>query len=124
MGRIADGGYRCVRVGRLAVAPTGAGEPKMLSRDSIDYQRAWWFPDGKRILVAGSEPGHSTRLYVRDLEGGKLQPVTPEKIEVSVGQDILSPDGKWIAVSEAGSKSQAIPCGWRRTAPHIRHRRR
>ena len=69
---------------QLSLLPTGAGEPRILSRDSIDYQRAWWFPDGKRILVAGSEPGHSTRLYVRDLEGGKLQPVTPEKMEVSV----------------------------------------
>jgi serine/threonine protein kinase/Tol biopolymer transport system component len=94
---------------QLSLLPTGAGEPRMLSRDSIDYQRAWWFPDGKRILVAGSEPGHSSRLYVRDLEGGKLQPVTPEKVEVSVGQDILSPDGKWIAVSEAGQNAKLYP---------------
>jgi serine/threonine protein kinase len=94
---------------QLSLLPTGAGEPRMLSRDSIDYQRAWWFPDGKRILVAGSEPGHSTRLYVRDLEGGKLQPVTPEKIEVSVGEDILSPDGKWIAISEAGQNARLYP---------------
>jgi dipeptidyl aminopeptidase/acylaminoacyl peptidase len=81
----------------------------MLSRDSIDYQRGWWFPDGKRILVAGSEPGHSTRLYVRDLEGGKLQPLKPEKVEASVGQDILSPDGKWIAISEAGQNARLYP---------------
>ncbi len=94
---------------QLSLLPTGAGEPRMLSRDSIDYQRAWWFPDGKRILVAGSEPGHSTRLYVRDLEGGKLRPVTPENIEVSVGEDILSPDGKWIAVSEAGQNARLYP---------------
>ncbi len=94
---------------QLSLLPTGAGEPRMLSRDSIDYQRAWWFPDGKHILAAGNEPGHSTRLYVRDLEGGKLQPLTPEKVEVSVGQDILSPDGKWIAVSEAGQNARLYP---------------
>ena len=94
---------------QLSLLPTGAGEPRILSRDSIDYQRAWWFPDGKRILVAGSEPGHSTRLYVRDLEGGKLQPVTPENIEVSGGEDILSPDGKWIAISEAGQNARLYP---------------
>jgi eukaryotic-like serine/threonine-protein kinase len=94
---------------QLGLLPTGAGEPRMLSRDSIDYQRAWWFPDGKRILVAGSEPGHSSRIYVRDLDGGKLQPVTPEKVEVSIGQDILSPDGKWIAVSEADQKAKLYP---------------
>jgi len=81
----------------------------MLSRDLVNYQRAWWFPDGKRILVAGSEPGHSTRLYVRDLEGGKLQPVTPEKVEVSTAENILSPDGKWIAVSEAGQNARLYP---------------
>ncbi len=94
---------------QLSLLPTGAGEPRMLSRDSIDYQRAWWFPDGKRILVAGSEPGHSTRLYVRDLEGGKLQPVTPENIETSVGEDILSPDGKWISAAEAGQNARLYP---------------
>jgi len=94
---------------QLSLLPTGAGEPRMLSRNSIDYQRAWWFPDGKRILVAGNQPGHSTRLYVRDLEGGKLQPVTPEKVEVSVAQDILSPDGKWIAVSEVGQNARLYP---------------
>jgi serine/threonine protein kinase len=94
---------------QLSLLPTGAGEPRMLSRDSIDYQRAWWFPDGKRILVAGSDRGHSTRLYVRDLDGGKLQPLTPENIEVSVGQDILSPDGKWIAISEAGQNARLYP---------------
>jgi serine/threonine protein kinase len=94
---------------QLSLLPTGAGEPRMLSRDSIDYQRAWWFPDGKRILVAGSDRGHSTRLYVRDLDGGKLQPLTPENIEVSVGHDILSPDGKWIAISEAGQNARLYP---------------
>jgi Tol biopolymer transport system component len=94
---------------QLSLLPTGAGEPRMLSRDSIDYQRAWWFPDGKRILVAGSEPGHSTRFYVRDLEGGKLQPLTPEKVEVSTAEDILSPDGKWVAVSEAGQNARLYP---------------
>jgi Tol biopolymer transport system component len=94
---------------QLALLPTGAGEPKQLSRDPIEYQRAWWFPDGQRLLVAGSEPGHSTRLYIRDLEGGRLQPVTPEKIEVYVGQNPLSPDGKWIAANEAGKKACLYP---------------
>jgi len=94
---------------QLTLLPTGAGEARKLSRDAIDYQRAWWLPDGKRLLVAGFEPGHSTRLYVRDLEGGKLQPVTPEGIEVSVGQNVLSPDGKWIAAVEAGKKASLYP---------------
>ena len=94
---------------QLTLLPTGVGEPRQLSRDSIDYQRVWWFPDGKRLLVSGSEPGHGNRLYVRDLEGGKLQPVTPERIEVGVGQNILSPDGKWIAAGEAGKKACLYP---------------
>jgi Tol biopolymer transport system component len=81
----------------------------MLSRDPIEYQRAWWFPDSKHILVAGSEAGHSTRLYVRDIAGGNLRPVTPDKIEVTLGEDILSPDGKWIAVAQAGQKASLYP---------------
>jgi Tol biopolymer transport system component len=94
---------------QLIVLPTGPGEPKRLSRDSLDYQRAWWFPDGKRLLVAGSEPGHAVRIFVRDLEGGKLRPVTPEKMEVNPGQSILSPDGHWVAAGESGKKAYLYP---------------
>jgi hypothetical protein len=59
--------------------------------------------------VAGSEPGRSVRFYVRELEGGKLRPVTPKNMEVYQAEKVLSPDGQWLAASEAGKKACLYP---------------
>ncbi len=80
--------------GQLFLLPTKAGEPKLLTNDAINHHfLVRWFPDGKRILFSGNEPGHGVRLYVQDLAGGKPQPITPE----GVRSGSLSPDGKLVA---------------------------
>ncbi|HKW03486.1 MAG TPA: protein kinase [Vicinamibacterales bacterium] len=80
---------------RLSILPTGAGEPQILPTSNIKaYSFAGWFPDGQRILLAGFEEGKSSRMYVRDLKNGAPRPVTPEG--VTVRDNTLSPDGKWI----------------------------
>ena len=61
----------------------GAGEPASIQRAEIEYHWAGWFPDGKRILIAGAAPNERERLYVQDLEGGKPSAVTPEGVGVS-----------------------------------------
>ncbi len=103
--------------GQLFLLPTKAGEPKLLTHDAIDHFYARWFPDGKRILFSGNEPGHGIRLYVQDLAGGKPQPITPE----GVGALPFSPslDGKLVAAigpdqrgylySIAGGEPRPIP---------------
>ena len=80
---------------QIALLPTGAGEPKPLTHDAINHQRAVFFPDGGRILFAGNEPGRGTRLYVQDLAGGKPRAITPEGIRLSRSKPI-SPDGKSV----------------------------
>ena len=82
-------------VSQLALLPVGPGQTRTLPVDAIRYQ-PWgtWLPDGKRILVVGTEPGHGTRLYVRTLEGGKARPVTSQDIRVSFTGITVSPDGK------------------------------
>jgi tRNA A-37 threonylcarbamoyl transferase component Bud32/Tol biopolymer transport system component len=83
---------------QLVLLPTGAGQPKTLPADAIHYAR-WgaFLPDGKRLVVAGSEEGHGARLYVRDLDGGPARPVTPEGIQIRFNGGALSPDGKLVA---------------------------
>jgi Tol biopolymer transport system component/predicted Ser/Thr protein kinase len=80
---------------QLILLPARAGEPKPLTHDAFDHFRARWFPDGKRIVFSGNEPGHGVRLYVQDLAGERPQAITPE------GVDTLalwpSPDGNWVA---------------------------
>jgi hypothetical protein len=84
---------------RLWLYPTGPGDRRALSTGPLDrITAADWFPDGQRLLIEGSEPGRSTRLYVLALSGdGPPRPETPEGF---VG-GLLSPDGARIAtVSE------------------------
>src|SRR5262249_50077598 len=47
--------------------PTGAGEAKALPREGLVAQAADWLPDGKQILVTASEPGHGSRLFLREI---------------------------------------------------------
>ena len=86
---------------KVLVLPTGAGEPRALPRHNIKaFSWAGWFPDGKRILIAGFEEGKGGRMYVQDLSGGPPRPVTPEG--VAVRANTLTPDGKWMAARIKG----------------------
>jgi Tol biopolymer transport system component len=91
----------------LVLLPTGAGETRPLPKDSINHDAspASFFPDGRRIVFTGSEPGHARRAWVQDLEGGKPRPVTPEGI---VGT-ALSPDGRFVAARGPDHKIALYP---------------
>jgi Tol biopolymer transport system component len=120
--------HRSAGQGQLAVYPIGAGEPRDVTHDAINHQWASWFPDGKRILFFGNEPGQPLRLYVQDLDGGTPKPIAPPG--VSAYANAVSPDEKYLVVStpdrrvaiyplDGGSPrllpeslSGAVPCQW------------
>ncbi len=77
---------------QFTLLPTGAGEPKELPKSGISIQSAGWFPDGRRILISGTEPGHGSRLFVQELPDGQLRAITPEGVHFIF--DAVSPDGK------------------------------
>jgi Tol biopolymer transport system component len=79
----------------LLLLPTGPGQSRKISLSGIRCQWGKFFPDGRRVLFAGSEPGHGTRGFVVDLDGGKPRAITPEGVTI-LGQDPFSPDGKTI----------------------------
>lgn len=91
----------------LALFPTGAGPSRALPREDIHYQHATWFPDGRRLLILGSEPGRGLRLYVRDVLGGKAMPITPEG--VSVSRVPPSPDGRLAIAKGPDGKLKLFP---------------
>ncbi len=82
---------------QLALVPTGAGSPKVLSKTGLIYQWGYFFPDGKRLLLWANESGHGSRFYVQEIDGGKPRPITPEGFGVSFGGRAISPDGRMIA---------------------------
>ncbi len=103
---------------QIVLLPTGAGEPRQLTHDSINHSGAGWFPDGKRMIFLGGEAGHGPRLYVQDLDGGSPRAITPEGFISTI--HAVSPDGKlvyarnisngqWVSFSVDGGKPQPIP---------------
>jgi len=80
---------------QLTLLPTKAGESKPLTNDQISHVWARWYPDGKRVLFSGNEPGHGVRLYVQSLGDGKPQAITPEGVNATAFA--ISPDGQMVA---------------------------
>jgi Tol biopolymer transport system component len=74
--------------------PTGAGEARPLTNDTINHQWARWFPDGKHFVFSGNEPGRGVRLYTQDLSGGKPTPISPEGVDAQ--SFVISPDGQSV----------------------------
>jgi Tol biopolymer transport system component len=80
---------------QLFLLPTGAGEQRTLTKDNINHLWTRWFPDGKRLLFGGDEPGKGVRLYVQDIDGHPARAITPEGVNSSLFA--ISPDGKQVA---------------------------
>ncbi|HTJ88023.1 MAG TPA: protein kinase, partial [Terriglobales bacterium] len=80
------------RGGPLSLVPTGAGEARQLTHDSITYTGAQFMPDGRHLLAAGIEPGHGGRDYLIDTSTGSSKPLTPE----GTTGTLISPDGKKV----------------------------
>jgi hypothetical protein len=80
---------------RVTLVPTGAGQPRPIALPRLEHIKngnAHFLADGKHIVVDGNEPGHGTRSYQVDLDGGKPIPITPEGITGG----LVSPDGRYI----------------------------
>ncbi len=58
---------------------------------------ASFLPDGKRMLIAGREPGQQIRLYLME-PGARLHPISEGGISLLFGFSVpVSPDGKMAA---------------------------
>src|ERR1700722_3891397 len=86
--------------GPLMLVPTGAGESRSLTHDSVSYNSVRFLPDGKHLLAGGIEAGHGARDYLIDASTGDSKAITPEGI---VGVH-LSPDGRSTAVHQPDGK--------------------
>jgi Tol biopolymer transport system component len=100
---------------QLAIYPTGAGESVLLPRNGLQVRGARWMPDGRRFLMGAAEPGHGSRLYLWDAEGGKARALTPERYRgLSVSADgkrilVRGPDERSYVWSIDGGEPTPIP---------------
>ncbi len=104
---------------QLILLPTGPGEAKPLTHDSINHSRARWLPDGRRFLFSGKEPGHAARIYRQDSPEAKPAPISPEGIDPLVL--VLSPDGQQVVGVGPDEKAYFYPVagGEPRSVPGI-----
>jgi eukaryotic-like serine/threonine-protein kinase len=94
---------------QLKLLTTGAGEGTVLTKDSVNHSWAHWFPDGKRLLFSGNEPGKGVRLYVFDIASGKSQPISAEGVNGTAF--IISPDSQMVAGIGPDQKGYLYPTG-------------
>jgi Tol biopolymer transport system component len=102
---------------QLVLLPTGPGESKPLTHDSINHSRARWLPDGQRYLFSGKEPGHAARIYRQDSFEAKPVPISSEGIDPLVlvlapdGQQVvgIGPDDKAYFYPVAGGEPRVVP---------------
>ena len=103
----------CVRLdgtaSQLLLLPVGAGEARTIPVNGIRPQSAEWFPEGKRILIIGSESNQQPRTYVADLATGAVKPITAPGVRASR----VSPDGRAaVVITSTGKVSlQSIDTG-------------
>jgi WD40 repeat protein len=81
----------------FVLLPTGVGQQRALSTGNVIPNFGQFFPDSKRLLFDGHEPGHASRVYVMNVDGGQPRPITPERFSLGTHPHSLSPDGKRIA---------------------------
>jgi Tol biopolymer transport system component len=94
---------------QVVLLPTRAGEARQLAMEPLTERGGVsWFPDSKRLVVCGTEPGHKARCYVVDAETGQTRPLTPEGVRgfgLGGGNAPVSPDGRSLLVWDARDPS-------------------
>ncbi|HEY6221372.1 MAG TPA: protein kinase family protein, partial [Candidatus Eisenbacteria bacterium] len=98
---------------RPVLLPTGAGQARTLPQGPIrEYSEGTWMPDGERVILLGTEPGHGSRYYIQDVVGGEPSPITPEGTTgFHFGAHTVSPDGKLLAARGSDGKISLYPIG-------------
>ncbi len=102
-------------LGNLTISPTGTkvayftngdtleirslAQPDNVTRIHIAYGEYQWTPDERRLLLKRGPAAHSGQLFWVNLPDGKFTPALAGLIYHGFA---ISPDGRWLAVTEPG----------------------
>ncbi|MBV8051654.1 MAG: serine/threonine-protein kinase, partial [Acidobacteriaceae bacterium] len=90
---------------QIELLPTGAGQPRVVTNDSLEHTRVRWVPSGRALIFSAFDTNHGPRTYWMDLDSGKMRPVTPEG---TLGL-LVSPDGKFLLARDSERKRWLYP---------------
>jgi hypothetical protein len=90
------------------VIPTGAGTAFRLERPGLTLLHVRWLPDARQVVARARAGEEQARLYLLDVEGSEVRPVTPADLAISGGRWALSPDGTMVAVA-TGQRIEVFP---------------
>jgi hypothetical protein len=89
----------------VVLYPTGAGTARHLELGPIEkVQYLQWFPDGKSLLIRGSESSGVVREYREQATGGTPEPATPEGVA-----GLLKPDGTAVLAQDGSGDWKLYP---------------
>ena len=90
---------------QIELLPTGVGQPRAVTSDSLEHTRVSWVPTGHAIVFVAYDANHPARTYWMDLDTGKTRAITPEG---TAGQ-LVSPDGKFVLARDSERKHWLYP---------------
>jgi Tol biopolymer transport system component len=93
----------------LKLLPVGPGETKSVKPEGLESRYAYWFPDGRRLLVNARQPGHRFRIFLFDPDTGISRPITPEGVPTMYYVYGATPDGRYVAAGGADGTWSLYP---------------
>ena len=107
-----DGEWALVRRGDrrdLVLVPTGAGQERQVPLTDGWPGQAWFAPDGGRLVVNLNLPDGRTRIVSMEADGSDVRQLAPDGFDHFIGEQPLSPDGKWIDSQRDGEGGSLFP---------------
>jgi len=90
---------------QIELLPTGAGQARVVTNDSLEHTRVRWAPSGSAILFTAYDTNHAPRTYWMDVNSSKIRAVTPEG---TTGL-LPTPDGKFLLARDSEGKRWLYP---------------
>jgi eukaryotic-like serine/threonine-protein kinase len=94
---------------RVELLPIGPGESRVVDTGSVTVTDARWLPDGRRLLIAGTEPGKGVRAYLTDTSGAAPRAITPAGVTFANSALALSRDGAQVALRSPEGRVMLYP---------------
>jgi eukaryotic-like serine/threonine-protein kinase len=88
----------------LKMIPTGPGVPRLVPIPTFEAHDSHYYrlPDGRHGIIYGRPEGKAVSLFSIDFETGTFRQVAPDGAAMFFMQNMVSPDGQWMAFLNNG----------------------